>query len=82
MVQAAGIDLIWFGIYIVIIIEIAQITPPLGFNLFVLQSMTGRDIWQVTKASIPFCLLLVIAIALITVFPGIVTYLPNLMSQS
>jgi tripartite ATP-independent transporter DctM subunit len=81
MVQAAGIDLIWFGIYIVIIIEIAQITPPLGFNLFVLQSMTGRDIWRVTKASIPFCVLLVIAIGLITIFPGIVTYLPNLMSQ-
>jgi len=47
----------------------------------VLQSMTGRDIWRVTKASIPFCVLLVIAIGLITIFPGIVTYLPNLMSQ-
>jgi len=81
MVKAAGIDLLWFGIYIVIIIEIAQITPPLGFNLFVLQSMTGRDIWRITRASLPFCALLIVAIVLITVFPGIVTALPNLMTQ-
>lgn len=79
MVQAAGIDLIWFGIYIIIIIEIAQLTPPLGFNLFVMQSMTGRDIWQVTIASLPFIGVLLLAVVLITVFPQIVTALPDMM---
>ncbi|MEI2414644.1 TRAP transporter large permease subunit [Orrella sp. JC864] len=79
MVQAAGIDLLWFGIYIIIVIEIAQLTPPLGFNLFVLQSMTGRDIWRVTQASLPFIGLLLVAVVLISVFPRIVTILPELM---
>jgi len=81
MVQAAGIDLLWFGIYIIIIIEMAQLTPPLGFNLFVLQSMTGRDIWRVTVASLPFVGLLLVAVVLITLFPQIVTALPDLMMQ-
>jgi len=81
MVQAAGIDLLWFGIYIIIIIEMAQLTPPLGFNLFVLQSMTGRDIWRITVASLPFIGLLLAAVALITVFPQIVTALPDMMMQ-
>jgi len=81
MVQAAGIDLLWFGIYIIIIIEMAQLTPPLGFNLFVLQAMTGRDIWRVTVASLPFIGLLLAAVALITVFPQIVTVLPDMMMQ-
>jgi tripartite ATP-independent transporter DctM subunit len=79
MVQAAGIDLLWFGIYMVIMVELAQITPPVGFNLFVLQGMTGRDIWQVTKASIPFFFLMILATVLITIFPEIVTILPNIM---
>lgn len=81
MVQAAGIDLLWFGIYIIIVIEIAQLTPPLGFNLFVLQSMTGRDIWRITVASLPFVALLLVAVVLITVFPQIVTVLPDMMMQ-
>jgi len=79
MVQAAGIDLLWFGIYLIIVIEMAQLTPPLGFNLFVLQSMTGRDIWHVTLASLPFIGLLLIAVALIAIFPQIVTALPEMM---
>jgi len=82
MVQAAGIDLLWFGIYIIIIIEMAQLTPPLGFNLFVLQSMTGRDIWRVTVASLPFVGLLLVAVVLITVFPQIVTALPDMMQRN
>ncbi|VGO06999.1 TRAP dicarboxylate transporter, DctM subunit, unknown substrate 5 [plant metagenome] len=81
MVQAAGIDLLWFGIYIIIVIEIAQLTPPLGFNLFVLQSMTGRDIWRVTMASLPFIGLLLLAVVLITVFPEIVTVVPDMMMR-
>jgi TRAP-type C4-dicarboxylate transport system permease large subunit len=79
MVQAAGIDLLWFGIFVVILIEAAQITPPVGFNLFVLQSLTGRDIWRVTAATIPFFLLLMLLLVLITVAPGIVTWLPERM---
>ena len=79
MVQAAGIDPLWFGIYIVLVVEMAQITPPVGFNLFVLQGLTGRDILYVARAALPFFLILVVAIVLVTVFPGIVTWLPAQM---
>ncbi|APX92962.1 C4-dicarboxylate ABC transporter permease [Halomonas sp. 1513] len=79
MLQAAGIDLLWFGIYVVVIIELAQITPPIGFNLFVLQSITGRDIWQVTMAAAPFFVILCFAALLLVLFPGIATWLPSLM---
>ena len=79
MVTNADIDLLWFGIYVVIVVEMAQITPPVGFNLFVLQSMTGRDIMQVTKAAMPFFFLMVLGIVIITAFPEIVTFLPKLM---
>ena len=79
MVTNADIDLLWFGIYVVIVVEMAQITPPVGFNLFVLQSMTGLDIMQVTKAAMPFFFLMVLGIVVITAFPEIVTFLPKLM---
>ena len=79
MVQKAGFDLVWFGIFIVLLVEIAELTPPLGFNLFVLQTMSGRDSNYVAYASIPFFCLMVLCIALITVFPGIVTWLPNVV---
>jgi tripartite ATP-independent transporter DctM subunit len=79
MVQAAGIDLLWFGVFMVILIEAAQITPPVGFNLFVLQSITGKDILQVTKAAIPYFLLLMGLLVIITVFPDIVMILPKMM---
>lgn len=72
MVKAAGIDLLWFGIFTVIVVEMAQITPPVGFNLFVLQSLTGRDILQVTRASMPFFFLMIVGIVLIVIFPQIV----------
>jgi tripartite ATP-independent transporter DctM subunit len=80
MVQAAGIDLLWFGIFIVILIEAAQITPPVGFNLFVLQSITGKNIVAVTWAAFPYLMLLIVLLVIITVFPQIVTTLPRLMS--
>ncbi|WP_371157302.1 TRAP transporter large permease [Jannaschia sp. 2305UL9-9] len=79
MIQAAGIDPIWFGVYAVIVIECAQITPPVGFNLIVLKSMTGRGVGEIAKATLPFLLLLLFAIVLIVAFPAIVTFLPNLM---
>ena len=81
MVQAAGIDLIWFGVFVVIVIECAQITPPVGFNLIVLKSLTGKGIGEVARDTLPFLLLLLVAIVLFALFPGIVTFLPNLMYQ-
>ncbi|MCR9072488.1 MAG: TRAP transporter large permease subunit [Alphaproteobacteria bacterium] len=72
MVQEAGIDLLWFGIFTVIVVEMAQITPPVGFNLFVLQGMTGRDILKVTKAAMPFFFLMLLGIVIITLVPEIV----------
>jgi tripartite ATP-independent transporter DctM subunit len=79
MIQKAGFDLIWFGIFIVLLVEIAEVTPPVGFNLFVLQNMTGKDSNVIAKAAIPFFFCLVVCIALITLFPSIVTILPDLM---
>ncbi|MBI2752969.1 MAG: TRAP transporter large permease subunit [Betaproteobacteria bacterium] len=78
-VRAAGIDLLWFGIFIVLVVEMAQITPPVGFNLFVLQGLTGRNMFYVARASLPFFFLMVAAVALIWVFPQIVTFLPGKM---
>jgi len=74
MVESAGIDLIWFGIFTVIVVEMAQITPPVGFNLFVLQGMTGRDLIQVTKASVPFFFLMLLGILIIALVPELVTW--------
>ncbi|MDW5375698.1 TRAP transporter large permease subunit [Halomonas sp. HP20-15] len=80
MVEAAGIDLIWFGIYLVIVVEMSQITPPVGFNLFVLQGMTGKNILSIARAALPFFFLMALGVALITIFPAIATYLPQAMS--
>ena len=79
MIQKAGFDLIWFGIFIVLLVEIAEVTPPVGFNLFVLQNLTGKDSNIIAKAAIPFFICMVICIALITLFPQIVTILPDLV---
>ncbi|GAB2603032.1 TRAP transporter large permease [Nitrincola alkalisediminis] len=81
MVEAAGIDLIWFGIYLVIVVEMSQITPPVGFNLFVLQGMTGKNILQIAYAALPFFFLMLLGVILITLFPQIVTFLPEAMSN-
>ncbi len=81
MVQQANIDLLWFGIYIVLVVEMSQITPPVGFNLFVIQALTGKDILYVARAALPFFLLILASIVLISWFPEIVTYLPTTMSQ-
>jgi tripartite ATP-independent transporter DctM subunit len=77
MVQKAGFDLIWFGIFVVLIVEMAEVSPPVGFNLFVLQTMSGKDSNTVAIAALPFFFLLVVAVAIITVFPTIVTWLPK-----
>lgn len=78
-VQAAGIDPIWFGIFVVLVVEMAQITPPVGFNLFVLQGMTGRELTWIARVTWPMFALMVLGVALIYVFPGIVTWLPRQM---
>src|SRR5687767_2759833 len=78
-VQAAGFDMIWFGIFIVVVVEMAQITPPVGFNLFVLQGMTKKEIPYIARVSAPLFGLMAVAIALIYYFPGIVTWLPSKM---
>jgi tripartite ATP-independent transporter DctM subunit len=78
MVQQAGFDLVWFGIFIVLLVEIAEITPPVGFNLFVMQTMTGKEQGEVAMASLPFFLMLVLTVVLITLFPvTLVTGLPE-----
>ena len=78
-VQAAGIDLLWFGIFIVLVVEMAQITPPVGFNLFVLQGMTQREIGWIARVTLPFFFLMLAAVALIYAFPQIVAWLPAQM---
>ena len=79
IIQAAGIDPLWFGIFLVITVEAAQITPPVGFNLFVLQSMTGKQITYIAKVCAPYFLLMVLALLILWFFPQIVTTLPNKM---
>jgi C4-dicarboxylate transporter DctM subunit len=81
MVEQAGIDPLWFGIFIVLVVEMAQITPPVGFNLFVIQGQTGMNILRVAAAAVPFFLLLMAALIIITLFPQIVTVLPDMMSS-
>jgi len=80
MVKAAGIDPIWFGIFLVIVVEMSQITPPVGFNLFVLQGLTQRNIFRIAVAALPFFFLLLAAVVLVTVFPGLATWLPQRVS--
>ncbi len=82
MVEQNGIDPLWFGIYLVIVVEMSQITPPVGFNLFVIQGLTGIDILKVAKYALPFFLLLLLAVIVIVMFPAIVTFLPDLMTRN
>jgi C4-dicarboxylate transporter, DctM subunit len=79
MIRQAGIDPLWFGIYIVLVVEMAQITPPVGFNLYVLQALTGRDIWYITRAAFPFFLLLNLGVVILVIFPDIALILPRSM---
>ena len=80
MIDAAGIDRIWFGIYVVVVVEMSQITPPVGFNLFVIQGLTGRNILQVAYAALPFFLIMVLAVVLLVIFPELATWLPTQMT--
>jgi len=82
MIRQAGFDMIWFGIYLVIVVEMAQITPPVGFNLFVLQGMAGKDMGFIAKSAFPLFLLLILAVIFIVVFPEIALWLPQQMIQN
>ncbi|MEO6626264.1 MAG: TRAP transporter large permease subunit [Burkholderiaceae bacterium] len=79
-VTAVGIDPIWFGIFIVLVVEMAQITPPVGFNLFVLQGMTGKQLTWIARVTLPMFFLMCVGVSLIYIFPGIVTWLPKQMA--
>ncbi|MFN4276302.1 MAG: TRAP transporter large permease [Ferrovibrio sp.] len=79
MIERVGIDLVWFGIFLVLVVEMAQITPPVGFNLFVLQGMTGHQITYIAKTALPLFALMCVAVALIYFVPGLVTWLPSQM---
>jgi tripartite ATP-independent transporter DctM subunit len=80
-VTKAGIDPIWFGIFIVLVVEMAQITPPVGFNLFVLQGMTGRELPWVARVTLPMFIVMVFAVLLLYWFPGLATWLPGQMMR-
>ena len=81
MVRAAGFDMLWFGVYLMIVVEMAQITPPIGFNLFVLQGMTGKDMGFIAKASFPMFIVMCIFIVVLVIFPGLALWLPDVLSK-
>jgi TRAP-type C4-dicarboxylate transport system permease large subunit len=81
MIRQAGIDPIWFGIFIVVVVEMAQVTPPIGFNLFVLQSMTRHEIGYISKVALPMVGLMLLMIVLLVAFPELATWLPNNIRQ-
>ena len=80
MVTAAGFDPIWFGIYLILMVEVSQITPPVGFNLFVIQGLTDEPITRIAVHALPFFFLMLLTTAIVTVFPDIALFLPNLMA--
>ena len=82
MVIQAGFDPIWFGIYLILMVEVSQITPPVGFNLFVIQGLTGEPIMTIAGYALPFFFLMLLTTAILTVFPEIALYLPTLMTTN
>ena len=82
MIRQAGIDVIWFGIFVVVVVEMAQITPPVGFNLFVLQGMTGHSMAYIARASLPMFAIMVLMVFILIAFPGLATWLPENMRHA
>jgi C4-dicarboxylate transporter DctM subunit len=82
MIRQAGFDMIWFGIFLVVVVEMAQITPPVGFNLFVLQGMANKDMGYIAKSAFPLFLLMILAVIIIIIFPEIALWLPDQMVQN
>jgi tripartite ATP-independent transporter DctM subunit len=81
MVRASGFDMLWFGVYVMIVVEMAQITPPIGFNLFVLQGMTGKDMGFISRASFPVFCVMGVFIVILFMLPEMATWLPELLSE-
>lgn len=77
MIRQAGIDVIWFGIFVVVVVEMAQVTPPIGFNLFVLQGMTDHEISYIAKVAIPMVALMVVMVIILVIWPELATWLPD-----
>jgi len=82
MIRQAGIDVVWFGIFIVVVVEMAQITPPIGFNLFVLQGMTNHEMSFIARAAFPMFLIMVVMVFVLIIFPELATFLPNSMWET
>ena len=82
MIRQAGFDMIWFGIFLVIVVEMAQITPPVGFNLFVLQGMANKDMGYIARSAFPLFLLMILAVVLVVIFPEIALWMPQQMVQN
>ena len=82
MIRQAGFDMIWFGIFLVIVVEMAQITPPVGFNLFVLQGMAKKDMGYIARSAFPLFLLMVLAVILVVIFPEIALWMPEQMIKN
>ena len=81
MIRQAGIDVIWFGVFVVVVVEMAQVTPPIGFNLFVLQGMTKHEISYIARTAIPMVLLMVLMVVILVVWPELATWLPDNLRQ-
>jgi tripartite ATP-independent transporter DctM subunit len=82
MIRQAGIDIIWFGVFVVVVVEMAQITPPVGFNIFVLQGMTRHGMGYIARAAFPMFLIMVVMVFILIAFPGLATWLPEHMGQA
>ena len=82
MIRQAGFDMIWFGVFLVIVVEMAQITPPVGFNLFVLQSMANKDMGYIARSAFPLFLLMIFAVILVVIFPEIALWMPEQMIKN
>ena len=81
MIRQAGIDVIWFGIFVVVVVEMAQVTPPIGFNLFVLQGMTRHEISYIAKTAIPMVGLMILMVVILVAWPELATWLPETIRQ-
>ena len=82
MIRQAGFDMIWFGVFLVIVVEMAQITPPVGFNLFVLQGMANTDMGYIARSAFPLFLLMIFAVILVVLFPEIALWMPDQMIKN
>ncbi len=82
MIRQAGFDMIWFGIFLVIVVEMAQITPPVGFNLFVLQGMANKDMAYIARSAFPLFLLMIFAVILVVIFPELALWMPEQMVKN